>query len=84
MNFKEFSVRFNPIKHPNRPPLVIPRFRNGKINWNLVPKNTKIRWTCWEGKFSSITRAGLIEIIYDDGYTEYAPKSEVIILNERN
>lgn len=81
MNFKEFIFRTHPIKHPNRLPLVIPRFRNGKINWNLVPKNTKVKWIHWEGKFSSITRAGLIEIICDDGYIEYAPKSEVIILN---
>ena len=44
MNFRLFMAKINPIKHPAKPVQSIPRYRNGRINWNEIRPGTVLRW----------------------------------------
>lgn len=49
MNFKMFMTKVNPINHPARPQLPIPRHRNGRINWEAIRPGTRLRWAPTDG-----------------------------------
>ena len=49
MNFKIFMTKVNPINHPARPVLPVPRHRNGRINWEVIRPGTRLRWAPTDG-----------------------------------
>ena len=93
MNFKLIMQKTNPVKHPPKIPGLIPeqtwripRYRNGRINWNRVPLQTRVRIPnyidggYWEGVFEGIRPNGRIQVLCDDNCVEYMNRSNVEII----
>lgn len=93
MNFKLFMQKINPVKHPPR--IVglaseqtrrIPRHPNGRVDWNRIPLNTRVRIPnyidggFWEGVYIGTRYNGRIEVRCDDNCIEYVNRSSVEII----
>lgn len=68
MNFKMFMTKINPINHPAKLELPIPRHRNGRINWDSVVPGTRLRWEPNQNGYRSIDTCNVIHVRTEPDY----------------